>query len=499
MSRVYSAANEILRVSMKRHRILLITLCLSIGAAFTAPALAETAGPRPVLKTTACKLDIRIDYEKEKLFGECRLTFVNGSREPLGKVPLVLYRLMKITSVKDDDGAPLPCDQRILAFEDWDKYQANIIEAVLKVPLPAGEKKTIDILYEGYLAGLTETGMGYVKDHVDKDFTIIRPDCLAYPMIGYPSWTDTRALGMQAFDYDVSVTVPDSLVVANGGRATGVVTKDGLTTYSYRNILPAWRIDLAVAKYGVIEDREGGFKVFHFAQDREGAQRVLQALRESTALFSGWFGPAQGAAVYSVIEIPEGFGSQADVTSALQTRSAFQDPDQLVQLYHEVSHRWNVRSLDPQPPRFESEGLAMLLQNLAREKLEKKPGSLDKGAERLRDHFRRECKEDIKAKTTAMIDYGKEKLTDVSYSKGMLFFYVLYKLAGEEHFLKAVGGFYQTYKDKGATAAEFVSYLRKNIKLPLDAFFKDWVTGAASSDDLLGPLSLDEITRKYRM
>lgn len=498
MSWFYSAANETLGVSMKRRYIFLITLCLSVGAALGTPALPETTVPRTVLKTLNCKLDIRIDYEKEKLFGECRLTLVNGSREPLGKVPLILYRLMKVIAVKDENGAPLPYGQRILAFEDWDKYQANIIDVALKVPLPAGEKKTIDILYEGYLAGLTETGMGYVKDHIDKDFTIIRPDCLAYPMIGYPSSTDSRALGMQAFDYEANVTVPDPLVVANGGRATGTVTKDGLTTYTYRNILPAWRIDLAVAKYGVIEDRENGFKVFHFPQDLAGAKSVLQALRESTALFSGWFGPAQGAAVYSVIEIPEGFGSQADVTSALQTRTAFQDPDQLVQLYHEVSHRWNVRSLDPLPPRFESEGLAMLLQNLAKEKLEKKPGSVDKGAERLRDYFRRECQEDIKAKTTAMIDYGKEKLTDVSYSKGMLFFYVLYKMAGEDTFLKAMGSFYQTYKDKGATAAEFVSYLKKNIKLPLDTFFKDWITSTASSDDLLGPLSLDDIVRKYK-
>lgn len=455
-------------------------------------------GPKQVIKTLEYKLNIRIDYEKEKIVGECRLTFVNGSREPLGKVPLVLYRLMKITAIKDENGSPLPYDQRILAFEDWDKYQANIIDVALKIPLPAGEKTTIDILYEGYLAGLTETGMRYVKDSINKDFTIIRPDCLAYPMIGYPSWTETRALGMQAFDYEVSVTVPDSLVVANGGRARGAVTKDGLSTYSYRNILPAWRIDLAVAKYGVIEDRENGFKVFHFPQDLEGAKRVLQALRESTALFSGWFGPAQGAAVFSVIEIPEGFGSQADVTSALQTRDAFRDPDQLVQLYHEVSHRWNVRSLDPQPPRFESEGLAMFLQNLAREKLEKQPGSVAKGAERLRDYFRREYKADIKARTTPMIDYGKENLTDVSYSKGMLFFDILYKMAGEDAFLKAVGGFYQAYKDRGATAGEFLTYLQKTLPFPLDVFFKDWVYGTASSDDLLGPQSLDEIARKYK-
>lgn len=483
---------------MKKGCFLLILLVLCIGATLKTTALAETAASRPAFKTTAYKLDLRIDYEKEKVFGECRLTIVNGSQEPQVKVPLILYRLMKVTAVKDEKGVPLSYVQRIQAFEDWDKYQANFIEVALKVPLPAGEKTTIDILYEGYLAGLTETGMRYVKDSIDKDFTIFRPDCLAYPMLGFPSWATNRAFWAQDFDYEVSVTVPDPLVVANGGRAMGAVTKDGLTTYSYRNILPAWRIDLAVAKYGVLEDRENGFKVFHFPQDQAGAKSVLQALRESTALFSKWFGPAQGAAVFSVIEIPEGFGSQADVTSILQTRDAFQDPDQLVQLYHEVSHRWNVKSLDPQPPRFESEGLAMLLQYLAKEKLDKKPGSLDKGVERLRESFRRDCQENPKTRTTPMIDYGKEQITDLAYSKGMLFFYILYKMAGEDAFLKTLGGFYQTFKDRGSTAGEFASYLQKTLPFSLDALIKDWVYGAASSDDLLGPLSLDEIAKKYK-
>jgi len=472
--------------------------CIILRAVFCFAVPETTLDKKPILKTVHYKIDIRIDYEQEKIFGDCRITLVNDSSEPLEKIPLLLYRLMKVISLRDEDGSPLPYSQRIQEFEDWEKLQANVIDVILKTPLRTGERKTIAIVYEGYLSGYTETGMLYVKDRVDRDFTIIRPDCLAYPEVGYPSWALNRTQGLQSFSYEINVSVPDNLIVANGGRLTGSSSQNGRTTYSYKNILPAWRIDVAVAKYGILEDRQNGLRIFHFQGDEDGGRRVLQALKDVSGIFNKWFGPAKGPADFSVIEIPEGFGSQADVTSILQTRDAFRNEDQLVQFYHEISHRWNVLSLDPSPPRFESEGLAMMLQYLVWEKLEKQTGSLDKGAERLRENFRRACRENKRAKDTAMIGYGKEGLTDLSYSKGMLFFYILLKLAGEDNFLNAIQGFYRTYKDKGATSAEFLSYLKGSLKIPLDKFFHDWIYGSSSSEDLLGPRSLDEIILKYR-
>ena len=69
-----------------------------------------------------------------------------------------------------------------------------------------------------------------------------------------------------------------------------------------------------------------------------------------------------------MIEIPEGFGSQASATAGIiLDASAFGDQAQLPQLYHELSHFWNPRDLDVPSPRW-NEGLAMYLQyRLARE------------------------------------------------------------------------------------------------------------------------------------
>jgi hypothetical protein len=479
-------------------RISGMAFLLVLAAAWAQAAAADTLPAGPSLKTVDYGLDLRVDYDQEKLFGDCRLTVVNESASRVDTIPLNLYRLMKVTAVKDAAGAPLRFSQDIRAFEDWERFQANFVQVYPAAPLPAGSRATIDILYEGYLGGLTETGMKYVKDRIDKDFTVIRLETLAYPVVGGPNFTANHAMGLQSFDYEISVTVPDSLVVANGGRLAGVTRDNGRATYAYRNILPAWRIDLPIANYETLEDAGQKLKVFFFPDDREGARRLLDALGRTVALYTSWFGPADPAAGLTVIEVPEGYGSQSDVTAILQTRDAFLDPGKLPELYHEVSHRWNVRALDPLPPRFESEGLAMTLQYLAQEKLDDKPGSLDRGAERLRDYFRRQCARNALARTTPIIDYGTRDLTDLSYSKGMLFFYALYKLAGEEDFLKTVGGFYQEYRDRGATAAEFISYLKARLGLPLDRFLQDWMFGTTSSDDLLGPASLAEIIGKYK-
>ena len=62
-----------------------------------------------------------------------------------------------------------------------------------------------------------------------------------------------------------------------------------------------------------------------------------------------------------MIEVPDGWGSQADVTCILQTAAAFRDPARLVEVYHEVSHLWNVPATDLPSPRWD-EGLATFLQ-----------------------------------------------------------------------------------------------------------------------------------------
>ena len=449
------------------------------------------------LKTTRYELKVKVDYEAEKVYGECRLSVLNPTDKPISHVPLLLYRLLKVTAITDDRGTAIPYQQNVLSFEDWEQLQVNYVEVRLPEPLESNQSKTIAIHYQGFLFGYAKDGWGYVRDHIDKEFTFMRMDGYGYPVVGYPCSTVNRRSGLQSYDYTLSVSVPKDLIVANGGKLTGKSTIDGQTSYTYTNLKPAWRLDMPIAPYGIVEDKHNNLKIFHFPQDKDNASVTLKAMNTTLQLFTNWFGPADNFQGFSIIEIPEGYGSQTDVTSILQTADAFQKRDNLTALYHEISHIWNVRDNDPLPDRFESEGLAMFLQYLVQEKLDNKPDATTKGYERLSDRFRQQCERNPKCKDVPIIEYGNEDLTDLSYTKGMLFFYLLYHVLGEKDFLDAAGTFYQKYNRTGATSLEFLNHVKRRSKQNLDRLYEEWIFGTESSRLVLEVIPVEDLIQRY--
>ena len=459
--------------------------------------LSLSSSDQDLVNTIAYDLNILVDYENEKIEATCGLTVENRFQHPVSRLPLVLYRLMRVTSVKDEQGRQLDFSQQVVSYEDWDKFQANFVAVNLKSPIQPGARATLKIAYGGYLGGYTETGLSYVRDSINRDFSIIRPDCLAYPQVGVPSWSANRVAGLQAFDYIIRVTVPYSLTVANGGRLIERLASEQQVTYVYKNILPAWRIDVAIADYNLLEEPGPGLRVFYFKGDEAGARRVLEAMHNCLQLYAKWFGPLASRTDFTVIALPEGYGSQSDVTSILQTRDAFLNPEKLVQLYHELSHLWNVKSLDPLPSRFESEGLAMFLQYLTREELEGRTGDLEAAAGRTFEALKKRCRENPRLLEVPMIDYGREQLTDYSYTYGMLFFYVLSKVAGQEAMLQAVRSIYQSFYQTGATAKQFLEHLQTRLGLNLETFYQSWVFSNEVIRDICNLPCFDDLVRKY--
>ncbi|MFQ6115193.1 MAG: M1 family aminopeptidase [bacterium] len=229
-----------------------------------------------------------------------------------------------------------------------------------------------------------------------------------------------------------------------------------------------------------------------------GALRAIEIMNDSLDLFSQWFGPLHDYQGFCIIEIPEGWGSQADVTSIIQTAAAFKNPEQIYQLYHEVSHQWNVKLLDPAPSRFESEGLAMFLQYLVQEQLGNKRDAVKNAAERYCESFRKACKNNPKCKDVAVIDYGKENLTDLSYTKGMVLFYILYELTGDDQFKEIIGSFYRKYNTTGATSEDFVEHFKLLAKVDLTQFFDEWVYGIKSSEYIIKGVPVEDMVRIYK-
>jgi hypothetical protein len=447
-----------------------------------------------LLQPTRYELDLRVDFKEERISGSALITLKNTGASPVREASFLLYRLMTVTAVRGAGGEAIPFSQAIVAFEDEPKRQTNHILVPFAPPLQPGMNAIVEVDYGGYLAGYVETGSLYIKDRVDEAFTIIREDSDAYPTVRVPSSASNRAAGLPEFEYLARISVPESHVVANGGALVERTVRDGRATYVYRNIRPAWRMDFAIARFGALEGR--GLRVFYLPDDRAGAERVLKAAGASMALYNEWFGPLHDAPAFTVIEIPDGWGSQADVTSILQAAAAFHDPARLHEVYHEISHLWNVSSLDRPFCRW-NEGLASFLEHLTQERLDGGPPP-DKHAERMAQWLLGRMGSEPRLKSVPMIDYGKEEMTNYSYSSGMLMFYALYRLVGQESFNAIVGGYYLKYQTSGATTAQFVSHAQTVAGRDLATFFNDWLYSTRWYGILASGSKVQDLADLYR-
>jgi hypothetical protein len=186
------------------------------------------------------------------------------------------------------------------------------------------------------------------------------------------------------------------------------------------------------------------------------------------------------------------------VTAILQQESSLKNIDSHYGFYHELSHLWNVKSRDKFPPRFESEGLAMFLQHLVQEKLEDKRSATQTAVNKMRERLRNDFAQHPDWKDVPMIDFGKENMTDLSYRKGQIFFYILYELIGENLFLEAMGSFYQKFYDTGATAQQFVDHVKDLSPINLEFLFDDWIFGTESSELIMSGTSIPNIVNRYK-
>lgn len=474
----------------------LLPALASLLVAFVPAALEATNAAEPVLQVRQRSLDLRarLDYGEGALTGRALIVVENVSSDPAREVPLNLNRLMTVSQVTDENGQPLDFSQDVVTFVDQPRRQVNHVAVLLPAPMPPKGTATVIVDYAGFLVGYTETGSLYIRDRIDERFTILREDALAFPVAGLPSRRANRAAKRLDFNFEASITVPERLTVASGGELVRRTVDDGLATYVYRSTAPVPFLNLPIAEYGVREAQ--GIRVYHFPEDAAGAERVLERSLQALRLLGDWFGPLDSPPRFAIMEIPEGWGSQANLAGGIiQTADAFRAPDSLRELYHELSHLWNVPDTDRPSPRW-NEGLAMFLQCRLAQELDGWDG-METYVERVADRLLEDTGSDPDYRDTPFVRYGEAALTDYSYDTGLLMFYVLQQVAGDPQLLEALGGYYRRYRKTGGSFEELVRHLSTATGLDLAALFDDWVYTTRWRDRLRGRQSMKSLAESY--
>jgi hypothetical protein len=442
-------------------------------------------------------LHFHLLLKENRLEAEALMKVRNDSQEPVSEIPFLLYRLFDVIEVTDDRGVVLPFNQTVVKFSDEKSLQVSLVSVRLSPSLSPGKAVAVRLKYAGSLWGYPEV-MAYVRDRIDENYSLLRPDSLAYPILARASFQSWMAAHRSQFTYRVETEVPAGYVVVCGGRPVETKRTADTATFVFESYRPTWRIDVAAAKFKVIEDAGRKIRVFAIPGDEGEGQRILAAAQKSFRFYSELFGEAGDFPGYSIIEVPEGWGSQASDFYILQTAAAFRDKGRTSELYHEIAHSWNVRVKSGiQRCRYFDEAFASYFQGLAIKEFEGEE-AFQKYMTRLRDRFLQSYERDEKNGSTPIADYWREERGENSYTKGAWSLFVLHQVVGDSVFRSLVSGFLREFRTREADFEGFQGFAEKAAEKNLDRFFKEWIFGAESSRLLREKLDAGKIAERYR-
>jgi hypothetical protein len=451
------------------------------------------AEPTTGVAATHYDLELDLDYAHGALEAWARIELVNPYETTRDEVSITLYRLLTVRSASDGEGNDLPFTQGVVSVEDYPVLQLNQVIVTLPEPMAPGDEFVLELEYDGYLLGYAETGMSYVKDVIDTEFTILRTDSWVFPRPGYPTIASSRASVAWEYSFSSEITVPSGLTIVCGGRLDGVDEGEGVRTFRHSSVVPSWRMDFAIADYSELS--AGPIRICYLPGDDEGAAGVAQAARDALGAFSEWFGPRPSEAPLTFIEIPDGWGSQTYTGTIIQSGGAFKDPRRYREVYHEVSHLWNVLGTDEPSPRWE-EGLATFLEFHLAGDLTGEPY-----LERLEEWLLGVLAEGLEAnpawKEVPLVDYGKANLTDLSYRAGALFFDLLHRLEGQDRFNSIIGDYIHEHAESGGTTLDLVDVIRRYDAPGTEALCQDWILTAAWTEFIASGATVDQMAEHY--
>ncbi len=463
----------------------IMLVCLTISAA---------ASDLPAV--TRYGLDIRFQLKEQRSSVAASLTIRNGTKRPFTEVPFLLYRLLTVERVLTRDGRPLDFKQDVVQLSDEPSLQAKAVTVMLPSPLLPNDSLVIIMHYGGFMFGYPEV-MAYVRDRIDEEYSLLRPDAFAYPVLAEASFASAIAANDTKFTYEVTATVPRPYRVACGGELSDTRLTADSATFVFRSKIPTWRIDIAAAKFVLMEDPEAKLAVYLLPVDSTGARRVLDAARDVIGLYGSMFGTPGTYRGYTIIEIPDGWGSQASDYYFLQTAAAFRDSARIPEVYHEIGHSWNAAaSGDVQRCRYFDEAFASFFEALAVRAFRGEK-AFEEDMEQSRTQFARWAQSDSQVFHTPIAQYGSKEMGRHSYTKGAWSLYVLYRIVGEKKFASLVRAMLAEYEGSTIDFEKFRKLCERTAGKDLRKYFEDWIFGTESSKLLVDKMPIADILKRY--
>lgn len=422
------------------------------------------------------------------------VTINNDTNVGFSKINLLIYHSLKVKSIRYVDNIELDFTQEVISLKDEENYYINYITINLDGILEPNGQVILNIEYEGNINGYSHL-MAYIKDKIDSDFSILRPDSHTYPIVAEPNFDSILQSYDNTFTYNISINIPKEYTAGCGGVLKKIEQIKENHIFCYVCNKPTWRFDIGIAKYSIVEDKNINVKLFVFPEHVTNAENIIiKEIRRAFDFFTNIFGDYNKDKYFTIVEVKESYGSQAGDNYVMMEEHGFSsDVKKLTHFYHEIGHTWNVKSRgDIKKSRFFDEAFACYFEALAIREFYGNNAFTDK-MESYRKFYIESVQSDNINFYTPICDYGKYNIGYNSYTKGPWVLYILNKILGDNTFNNVIRYFLDKYKYKEVDFNDFEDTVHKVSGVDLCDFFKEWIYGIDSSEFLCKDVDLNYI------
>lgn len=301
----------------------------------------------------------------------------------------------------------------------------------------------------------------------------------SYHYNGDPFYSDVA-------NYNVTLTAPSNLVVANTGYVVSQSTADKKTTLTMRALTVR---DFAIVlsdKFNVVSDKVGKTTVNYYYYKNQYPNEAIKASIDSVSTFNRLFGEYP----YSTLNVVESnfvHGGMEYPNLVLISDMVDVESDYLNVIVHEIAHQWwyGVVGNNEYNYGWLDEGLTeystVLFYN---ENPEYKVNTTEliknttNSYVTFVDVYTKVFKTVDTTMNRKLNEYNNEsEYVYIAYVKGMLMFDSIKELVGTEKFYKCLQTYYQDNKFKIATPDTLITAFNKGAKTNLGGVFESWING----------------------
>ncbi|MCK0069236.1 M1 family aminopeptidase [Kordiimonas laminariae] len=442
----------------------------------------------------AVKLHLDKTPEAGKMKAASWLRLRNQTGKATNTIPVLLNPGLRISKITKGN-KPLNFTQKIAGFEDWSTLELNTVSINLLTPLKNKGTIEITLYFEGNLQPLTASGMGYVKEYLSSEFTILRTENFSLPVISEPDQSSLGAAArLQNYSTRMTLELPEGYIPAGNLKIKETKLLNDRVEYDLKSDGKIPFTVIPIAPYRQLKNHSA---VLNYFEDQITTATTLHQQSEKTLkLLEGWFMPPQAKKQLVITAIPEGYGSQRMPGLIIQDSATFA-PENYNELYHELAHIWHPKERVSKPSRW-NEGLATFLEGLISTHFNAEY-DLANYKEELFQRAKKQLADMPKHADTPLQNYGEEDITDLAYLTGAVYFALLHESLGQERFITLLKELQNTYALTGIFNEDFSDFMRKNLKnRNLRKFADNWFSKGTIGQDLTNVNSFTDLMALYK-